>query len=226
MGFINKLKSLFIASDDELLGRKPSAATKRDAATLALPSELKSDAIFESLLTYGQQNGIQLNQEVQMDKSSALMSSLKNQVIKMHEEILRCYARKNLTPDDKMLNKLTVVNMFYLAMGSAILAKVKRSNLIAQGIFQKMMRKSDPEFFYRQVAAMAGNKYGAQDVEDLHQHVEGATIKLLLECDRRRSAGSYDIKEHASAVIECAKAMYMYGLCVSLKEKQSKSPEA
>ncbi len=225
MRLINKLKSLFIASDDELLGRKKPADNKKESLTLAIPGELKSDAIFESLLAYGRQNGIQVNEDIRTDKGSALMSSLKNQAIKMHEEILKCYAKENLTPDDKMLNKLTVVNMFYLAMGSAIFAKVKRSNLIAQGIFQKMMKKSGPEFFYREVAAMAGNKYGAQDVEDLHQHVEGAAITLLLECDRRQGSGAYDIKGHASSVIECAKAMYMYGLCVSLKEKQIKSPE-
>jgi len=225
MGLINKLKSIFVVSDDDLINRKKPNLKKGDATSLQVPDELKSENIFAAMQDYGRQAGVQLNEDVKQSKSNALMSSLKNQVIKMHEEILKCYAKQNQTPNEKMLNKLTVINMFYLAMGSAILAKVKRSNLIAQGVFQKLMKKSGPEFFYREVAAMAGNKYGAEDVEELHEHVQQATILLLTECDRRKAAGAFDIKEHASSVIECAKAMYMYGLCVSLKEKQTKETE-
>jgi len=226
MGLINKLKSLFVVSDDDLINSRKSTAQKQNGSVLTIPYDLKSENIFAALQEYGRQADVQLNEDVNQNKSNALMSSLKNQVIKMHEEILNCYAKQNQTPDEKMLNKLTVINMFYLAMGSAILAKVKRSNLIAQGVFQKLMKKSGPEFFYREVAAMAGNKYGAEDVEVLHEHVQKATILLLTECDKRKDAGTFDIKGHANSVIECAKAMYMYGLCVSLKEKQEKTKEA
>lgn len=225
MGLINKLKSIFVVSDDALINRKKPNLKKAGTTSFRLPSELKSEDIFAALQDYGRQAGVQLNEDVKQSRSNALMSSLKNQVIKMHEEILKCYAKQNQTPDEKMLNKLTVINMFYLAMGSAILAKVKRSNLIAQGVFQKLMKKSGPEFFYREVAAMAGNKYGAEDVEELHAHVEHATILLLTECDKRKASGTLDIKEHASSVIECAKAMYMYGLSISLKERHDNKQE-
>ncbi len=225
MGFIDKIKSIFVVSDDALINSKKAAVNKGKGTMLQIPSEMKSDNIFAVLQAYGRQAGVQMNADVQQSKSNALMSSLKNQAIKMHEEILKCYAKQNQTPDEKMLNKLTVINMFYLAMGSAILAKVKRSNLIAQGVFQKLMKKSGPEFFYREVAAMAGNKYGAEDVEELHEHVQHATILLLTECDKRKEAGTFDIKEHASSVIECAKAMYMYGLSISLKERRDKTQE-
>lgn len=208
MSIIDKLKS-WLVSDDEILranGMKPS--DKEDAA-FVVPAELTSDAILSALQQYGRAAGYDINADVDRYKGSALMMSVRNQAIKLHEEILKCYAKQNQTPDEKRLNLLTVVNIFYLSMGSAILAKVKRSNLIAQGVFQKLLKKSGPEFFYREVAALAGNKYGAENVESLHQHVQRAAYLLLVECDKHA--------DNRALVIECAKAMYMYGLCITLK---------
>lgn len=210
MSFIDKLKGWLI-SDDQILGSGGKKSSGSNAAEFTPPSELTAENILVALQQYGRTSGYDLNEDVDRHKGNALMSSVRNQVIRLHEEILKCYGRQNQTPDEKRLNLMTVVNIFYLSMGSAILAKVKRSNLIAQGIFQKLLKKSGPEFFYREVAAMAGNRYGDEDVEALHQHVQRAAYLLLVECDKRADS--------RSMVIECAKAMYMYGLCVSLKER-------
>lgn len=212
MSLIDKIKGWFV-TDDQILRANGLKSTAQNDVQFVVPSELTSEAVLAALQQYGRATGFDLNADVERHKGNALMSSVRNQVIKLHEEILKCYGRQNMTPDEKRLNLLTVVNIFYLSMGSAILAKVKRSNLIAQGIFQKLLRKSGPECFYREVAAMAGNKYGAEDVEALHQHVQRAAYLLLVECDRQ--------PDSRNKVIECAKAMYMYGLCVTLKEKQS-----
>lgn len=210
MNIISKIKNWFVSDEDILRanGMKSSAGADIQFVT---PDELTAEKILTALQQYGRAAGYDLNEDVERHKGNALMSSVRNQVITLHEEILKCYARQNMTPDEKRLNLLTVVNIFYLSMGSAILAKVKRSNLIAQGVFQKLLRKSGPELFYREVAAMAGNKYGAEDVEALHQHVQRAAYMLLVECDRQNDS--------RTKVIECAKAMYMYGLCVTLKER-------
>lgn len=209
MNIISKLKSLLIKSDEELLRSKKSAMTHCKDATLEVPEELTAECVLVALQDYGRKAGYELLDGMERNKGNALMSSVKNQVIKLHEEILKCYYMQDLSPDEKKLNLLTVINIFYLSMGSAILAKVKRSNLIAQGIFQKLLRKSGPELFYREVAAMAGNKYGAEEVEALHKHIERAAFLLLTKCDT--------LQEGREKVIECAKAMYMYGLCISLK---------
>lgn len=210
MNIINKLKS-WLVSDDEILRANGLKSTDKGDSQFIVPAELSSENILSALQQYGRVAGFDLNADVEKHKGNALMSSVRNQVIKLHEEILKCYGKQNQTPVEKRLNLLTVVNIFYLSMGSAILAKVKRSNLIAQGVFQKLLKKSGPEFFYREVAAMAGNKYGDEDVEALHQHVQRAAYMLLVECDKQ--------PDSRNKVIECAKAMYMYGLCVTLKER-------
>lgn len=211
MNIINKIKS-WLVSDDEILRANGKKTAAQAAGQFVVPTELTSENILIALQQYGREAGFDLNADVEKHKGNALMSSVRNQVIKLHEEILKCYGKQNQTPDEKRLNLLTVVNIFYLSMGSAILAKVKRSNLIAQGVFQKLLKKSGPEYFYREVAAMAGNKYGDEDVEALHQHVQRAAYLLLLECDKQQDS--------RNKVIECAKAMYMYGLCVTLKENK------
>lgn len=211
MNIIDKIKGWFVSDDDILRANGLKTSAKTDIQ-FVVPSELTGESILAALQQYGRAAGYDLNADVEKHKGNALMSSVRNQVIKLHEEILKCYAKQNMTPDEKRLNLLTVVNIFYLSMGSAILAKVKRSNLIAQGVFQKLLKKSGPELFYREIAAMAGNKYGDEDVEALHQHIQRAAYLLLVECDKQSDA--------RTKVIECAKAMYMYGLCVTLKERQ------
>ena len=62
-----------------------------------------------------------------------------------------------------------------------------------------------------EIAAMAGNKYGSEEVEGLYQHVRRAAYLLLVECDKQA--------DPRTPVIEASKAMYMYGLCVTLKER-------
>ena len=220
MSIFDKLKALFVKSDEELLRRNGIDLSKpkdADAVPFTAPTELQSEAILTALLAYGRAAGYTLTDGVESHKGNALMSSVRNQVVKLHEEILKCYTHQNLAPDEKLLNLLTVTNIFYIAMGSALLAKVKRSNLIAQGVFQKLLRKAGPEHFYREVAAMAGNKYGSEEVEALHQHVERAAYLLLVECDK--------LADHRLEVIECAKAMYMYGLCVTLRETKKETTE-
>lgn len=212
MNILDKIKS-WLVSDDDILRAQGMKSAASGEIQFVVPAELTAEHILTALQQYGRAAGFDLNADVERHKGNALMSSVRNQVITLHEEILRCYAKQNMTPDEKRLNLLTVTDIFYLAMGSAILAKVKRSNLIAQGVFQKLLRKSGPELFYREVAAMAGNKYGAEEVEALHQHVQRAAYLLLLECDKQADS--------RTLVIECAKAMYMYGLCVTLKERTS-----
>lgn len=211
MNLIDKIKG-WLVSDDEILRANGKKTTAKTDIQFEVPAVLTSEEILTALQEYGRKAGFDLNSDVEKHKGNALMSSVRNQVIKLHEEILKCYGKQNQTPDEKRLNLLTVVNTFYLSMGSALLAKVKRSHLIAQGVFQKLLRKSGPEFFYREIAAMAGNKYGDEDVEALHQHVQRAAYLLLLECDKQTDG--------RNKVIECAKAMYMYGLCVTLKERK------
>lgn len=210
MKLFEKIKS-WLVSDEDILRANGLKTTGQTEVQLSVPTQLSADHILTALQAYGRAAGYDLNADVDQHKGNALMMSVRNQIIKLHEEILKCYAKQDQTPDEKLLNLLTVVNVFYLSMGSAILAKVKRSNLIAQGVFQKMLRKAGPEHFYREVAAMAGNKYGAEDVERLHQHVQRAAYLLLVECDKQ--------PDSRSKVIECAKAMYLYGLCVTLKER-------
>lgn len=209
MNILSKLKSLLITSDEELMKNKKAVKQQGMDVTFEVPEELTAERVLEALQDYGRKAGYELLDGIEQNKGNVLMSSVKNQVIKLHEEILKCYSKQSLTPDEKKLNFLTVINTFYLSMGSAILAKVKRSNLIAQGIFQKLLKKSGPELFYREVAAMAGNKYGAEEVEALNKHIERAAFLLLTKCDT--------LQEGREKVIECAKAMYMYGLCISLK---------
>lgn len=208
MGLFDKIKS-WLVSDEQLLTMNGVRSATSSDVRLQVPATLTCEEILAALQQYGREAGYELMDGVERHKGNALMSSLRNQVITLHEVILKCYAKQDKTPDEKLLNLQTLVNIFYIAMGSAILAKVKRSNLIAQGIFKKLMQKSGPEFFYREVAAMAGNKYGAEDVEALHQHVQRAAYLLLVECDK--------LQDRRERVVECAKAMYMYGLCVSLK---------
>ncbi len=210
MKIFDKIKS-WLVSDVQLLQMNGAKTVVDNKATLKVPAVLESEAILAALQVYGKEAGYDLLDGVERHKGNALMSSVKNQVITLHETILKCYAKQDKSPDEKMLNMLTVVNIFYISMGSAILAKVKRSNLIAQGVFKKLMQKAGPEFFYREVAAMAGNKYGADEVEALHQHVQRAAYLLLSECDK--------LSDNREKVVECAKAMYMYGLCVSLRER-------
>jgi len=172
---------------------------------------LKAEAIYQELLAYGAQAGYITGNHNQ-ETNDVLLASVKNQVVKMHEEILNYYKKKNLRPDEKLLNRLTTENMFYLAMGTAMLVKVKQTNLIAQGFFGKMLKKSGPELFYREVATMAGNKYGDERVEELHKHVQRAVVTLLMQIDNLPNA--------RVLVIECAKALYMYGLAVTIKRKE------
>ncbi|MBQ0057529.1 MAG: hypothetical protein KBT20_07725 [Bacteroidales bacterium] len=214
MGILDKIMSWFVTDDDILRANGNTLSAKADVKFVA-PSELTSENVLIALQQYGRAAGFDLNADVERHKGNALMSSIRNQVIKLHEEILKYYGKQNQMPDEKLLNMLTVVNTFYISMGSAILAKVKYSHLITQGVFQKLLKKSGPDLFYREVAAMAGNKYGSEDVEVLHQHVQRAAYLLLLECDKH--ADSHN------KVMECAKAMYMYGLCITLKEKATEA---
>lgn len=209
MRLLDQIKSWF-ASDDELVARNVAAPDMSSAVTaFTLPETMDAVSILAALQDYGRESGYELLQDVEQHKTSAFMSSVKTQVAVLHDEIMRYYSRKKLTPDDRKLNLLTVVNIFYVAMGTAVLTKVKRSNLIAQGLFRKLLLKSGPELFYREIAAMAGNKYGDADVEAMHQHVQRAAYLLLTECDRH--------PETLPMAMECAKAMYVYGLCISLK---------
>lgn len=216
MGFLDKIKSFF-ATDEQLLSsvtnsvqlsEKQPADIKADIST---EGEINSETVLQELIAFGTEAGY-ITGKREQESNDVLLSSIKNQVVKMHEEILNYYRRKNLSPDDKLLNRLTMENMFYLAMGTSILVKVKMTNLIAQGYFAKLLKKSGPEFFYREVASMAGNEYGAENVEKLHQHVQRAVYMLLTSIDTRPDA--------RSLVIECAKAMYMYGLAVTIKKKK------
>ena len=212
MKIFDKLKTIF-ASDDELIARQDGTQIrlKTNEAAFALPASVSEQSVYDALVAYGQQAGyINPNRKPQ-PVSDALLASVRNQTVKMHEEILKCYQKSNQTPDEKLLNRLTIENMFFLAMGTAILAKVRQTNLIAQGFFGKLLRKSGPEFFYREVLSMAGHKYGSQQAEDIHQHVQRATYQLLISFDAQHNS--------RTLVIECAKAMYMYGLAVTLKEK-------
>lgn len=216
MGFLDKIKSFF-ATDEQLLSsvtnsvqlsEKQPADIKADIST---EGEINSETVLQELIAFGTEAGY-ITGKREQESNDVLLSSIKNQVVKMHEEILNYYRRKNLSPDDKLLNRLTMENMFYLAMGTSILVKVKMTNLIAQGYFAKLLKKSGPEFFYREVASMAGNEYGAENVEKHHQHVQRAVYMLLTSIDTRPDA--------RSLVIECAKAMYMYGLAVTIKKKK------
>lgn len=213
MGLLDKIKGWF-ASDDTLLMMNGARSVASSKAMLQMPETLDCEHILLALQQYGREAGYSLLDGVERHKGNVLMSSIKTQAVNLHEEILKYYVKKEQSPDEKMLNLLTVVNIFYLAMGSAILAKVKRSNLIAQGVFKKLLHRSGPEYFYREVAAMAGNTYGDEDVEALHQHVQRAAYLLLTECDK--------LPEGHLKVMECVKAMFMYGLCVTLQEKQQK----
>ena len=206
MGLLDCIKGWF-ASDEQLVGDiQIDAPTKQKP--FQVPTEFDTEHIYAALLAYGKEAGYLREHRKQTD-SEALLASVKNQSVKMHEEILNYYAKKNLSPDDKLLNRLTVENMFYLAMGTAILAKVKKTNLIAQGFFTKMLRKSGPEYFYREVARMAGNKYGASNVEHLHQHVQRAVYPMLVSLET--------VADNRPKVIECAKALYLYGLAITIK---------
>lgn len=209
MKIIDFFKS-WLVSDEQLLARiRKGEAAKHNL--LGVPEEINTDTVLKALVSYGEKAGYIDPDRKEQPVSEALLSSIRNQTVKMHEEILNYYKKHNQTPDEKLLNRLTLENMFYLAMGTAILAKVKKTNLIAQGFFGKLLKKSGPDLFYREVAAMAGNKYGAENVELLHQHVQRGVIALLT---------SFDTKPNArDLVLECAKAMYMYGLAVTLKQK-------
>ena len=208
MGLLDCIKGWF-ASDEQLVGDiQIDAPTKQKP--FQVPTEFDTEHIYAALLAYGKEAGY-LREHRKQTESEALLASVKNQSVKMHEEILNYYAKKNLSPDDKLLNRLTVENMFYLAMGTAILAKVKKTNLIAQGFFTKMLRKSGPEYFYREVARMAGNKYGASNVEHLHQHVQRAVYPLLVSIET--------LADNRPKVIECAKALYLYGLAITIKSE-------
>lgn len=208
MGIFDKLKSLLI-SDQQLINQAKQHQQPGNA-TYIVPAEVNAETVYQSLLAYGRASGYVVGEPTQ-PQNDALLASVKNQVVKMHEEILAYYRKKNQTPDEKLLNRLTIENMFYLSMGTAILAKVKKTNLIAQGFFGKLLKKSGPDLFYREVAAMAGNKYGDANVEQLHQHVQRAVYQLLTSFDSRPDA--------RTLVIECAKALYMYGLAVTLRTK-------
>ena len=209
MKIIDFFKS-WLVSDEQLLARiRKGEAAKHNL--LGVPEEINTDTVLKALVSYGEKAGYIDPDRKEQPVSEALLSSIRNQTVKMHEEILNYYKKHNQTPDEKLLNRLTLENMFYLAMGTAILAKVKKTNLIAQGFFGKLLKKSGPDLFYREVAAMAGNTYGAENVELLHQHVQRGVIALLT---------SFDTKPNArDLVLECAKAMYMYGLAVTLKQK-------
>lgn len=209
MKIIDFFKS-WLVSDEQLLAQiKRGEAAKHNL--LSVPEQISTETVLKALIGYGEKAGYVDPDWKEQPVSEALLSSVRNQTVKMHEEILNYYKKHNQTPDEKLLNRLTLENMFYLAMGTAILAKVKKTNLIAQGFFGKLLKKSGPELFYREVAAMAGNKYGAENVELMHQHVQRGVIALLTSFDTRPDA--------RDLVLECAKAMYMYGLAVTLKQK-------
>ncbi|MDO4497387.1 MAG: hypothetical protein Q4B58_06130 [Bacteroidales bacterium] len=213
MGIIDKIKAL-LASDDDLLGK--TSALQPEKGDFVVPAEINADTVLKALVEYGKTAGY-VKDENKQAQNDVLLASVKNQVIKMHEEVLGYYRRKNLMPDEKLLNRLTIENMFYLAMGTAILVKVKKTNLIASGFFGKMMKKAGPDYFYREVASMAGNKYGDAQVEQLHQHVQKAVYKLLVSFDTQPNA--------RNLVIECAKAVYMYGLTVTIIKKENNVTE-
>lgn len=208
MGILDKLRSLLV-SDEQLIQQKKPRTQK--ATGLAIPTEITTESVLQALIAHGTAAGYVTGQRHQA-QSDALLASVRNQAVKMHEEILGYYRRQNLMPDEKLLNRLTMENMFYLSMGTAILAKVKKTNLIAQGFFSKLLKKSGPELFYREVAAMAGNKYGAANVEELHDHVRTSVIQLLTSFDTQPDA--------RQLVLECSKAMYMYGLTVTITQGQ------
>jgi len=209
MSFLDKVKSWF-ASDQQFLADNGIGVKKPNINQIAFnaPATLTAESVLAALAEYGKIEGFCQSNGVSSELGNALMDSVKNQVVKMHEEILNYYRKNNQTPDAKMLNLLTVTNIFYLSMGSAILAKVKKSNLIAQGFFHQMLKKSGPELFYREVAAMAGHKYGSEEVERLHKHVQRAAYLLLVEADKAEDA--------RPLVIEIARAMYLYALRVSI----------
>ncbi|MCR5393869.1 MAG: hypothetical protein K6E86_00505 [Bacteroidales bacterium] len=207
MSFLSFFRSIF--TSDEALLTAHGARSVAANATLNIPQQLDCPSILAALHQYGREAGYSLMEGVERHKGNVLMDSIKHQAVNLHEEIIKYYKKADQTADEKRLNLLTVVNIFYLSMGSALLAKVKRSDLIAKGVFKHLMQKSGPEVFYREVAAMAGNKYGAEEVEALHQHVQRAAFLLLSECDKR--------PDRHTCVMECARAMYMYGLMISLK---------
>ena len=211
MSLVDKIKGWF-ASDKQFLaseGRSVEIHIPASPVGFNVPEQLEVEAILKALVDYGKREGYCQSSETAVEIGAALMDSVRNQIIKMHEEILKFYQRNNQTPDDKMLNMLTVTNIFYLSMGSAILAKVKKSNLIAQGFFVKLLKKSGPDLFYREVMAMAGHKYGSEEVENLHRHIQRASYLLLVKAD---SADDTRLR-----VIEIARAMYLYALRVTLK---------
>lgn len=209
MGIFDKIKS-WLASDQQLLATqsKPEITTP-NSIKLVVPKELTAETVLNALVEYGKAEGYCQSSDDKSDLGNALMDSVKNQIVKMHEEILKYYQKHDQTPDEKLLNLLTVTNIFYLSMGSALLAKVKKSNLIAQGIFVKLLKKSGPDLFYREVLAMAGHKYGSESAEQLHKHVKRASFLLLLKADT--------LSDARERVIEIARAMYLYGLRVTLK---------
>lgn len=211
MSIFDKIKSFF-SSDEQLMAAHGHAAYRVDQASLVVPAVITEEAVYEALVEYGRQAGYIDPQRAVQRNSDALMASVKNQVIKMHEEILKAYEKQNMSPDEKLLNRLTIENMFFLSMGTAILAKVKKTNLIAQGFFGKLLKKSGPEFFYREVLAMAGHKYGDETSEAIHTHVQRAAYLLLSSFDNQSDC--------RSLAIICAKAMYMYGLAVTLRTKK------
>lgn len=209
MGIFDKIKS-WLASNQQLLATqsKPEITTP-NSIKLVVPEELTAETVLNALVEYGKAEGYCQSSDDKSDLGNALMDSVKNQIVKMHEEILKYYQKHDQTPDEKLLNLLTVTNIFYLSMGSALLAKVKKSNLIAQGIFVKLLKKSGPDLFYREVLAMAGHKYGSESAEQLHKHVKRASFLLLLKADT--------LSDARERVIEIARAMYLYGLRVTLK---------
>lgn len=209
MGIFDKIKS-WLASDQQLLATKSKPEiTTPNSIKLVVPEELTAETVLNVLVEYGKAEGYCQSSDDKSDLGNALMDSVKNQIVKMHEEILKYYQKHDQTPDEKLLNLLTVTNIFYLSMGSALLAKVKKSNLIAQGIFVKLLKKSGPDLFYREVLTMAGHKYGSESAEQLHKHVKRASFLLLLKADT--------LSDARERVIEIARAMYLYGLRVTLK---------
>lgn len=223
MGLIDKIKSLFVASDLQLLEsegklkdiqvgktlKTDAIAESKENISLIVPEELTAETVLNALIDYGKAEGYCQSADNTQEIGAALIDSVKNQIIRMHEEILKYYQKKNQTPDEKLLNLLTVENIFFLSMGSAILAKVKKSNLIAQGIFVKLLKKSGPDLFYREVLAMAGHKYGSESAENLHKHIQRASYLLLIKADASDNT--------RGLVIEIARAMYLYALRVTLK---------
>jgi len=211
MSIFDKIKSFF-ASDQQLMAAHGHAAYRVDQAAFVVPAQITEESVYAALVEYGKQAGYIDPNRPEQRNSEVLLASVKNQVIKMHEEILKSYEKQNLSPDEKLLNRLTIENMFFLSMGTAILAKVKKTNLIAQGFFGKLLKKSGPEYFYREVLAMAGHKYGDEASEAIHTHVQRATFLLLSSFD-----GQPDCR---SLAIICAKSMYMYGLAVTLRVRE------